>query len=240
MQPSSQSCKEEMQSWKESCLLSSGYWNAGVQTCIHLPPDTNTISPGESQLLFPHMLPWFCHPHAPILFIRTFFGTNEILSDCHQTGNRCIHGPQTEKVEKGYPTIVKVKVIQSCPTLCDPMDYTAHGILQARKLEWVAFPFSRESSQPRDRTQVSHNAGGLFTSWATKEAHPTLRPEQISSPVTQHSSSEIPVLVVSSVFLFLKSEVYRLLGHLWLSWQNQPLLNPIQYWMCSKGSDYLS
>ena len=240
MQPSSQSCKEEMQSWKESCLLSSGYWNAGVQTCIHLPPDTNTISPGESQLLFPHMLPWFCHPHAPILFIRTFFGTNEILSDCHQTGNRCIHGPQTEKVEKGYPTIVKVKVIQSCPTLCDPMDYTAHGILQARILEWVAFPFSRESSQPRDRTQVSHNAGGLFTSWATKEAHPSLRPEQISSPVTQHSSSEIPVLVVSSVFLFLKSEVYRLLGHLWLSWQNQPLLNPIQYWMCSKGSDYLS
>ena len=37
-----------------------------------------------------------------------------------------------------------------CPTFCDPMDYTVHGILQARILEWVAFPFSRESSQPRD------------------------------------------------------------------------------------------
>ena len=36
-----------------------------------------------------------------------------------------------------------VKVAQSCPTLCDPMDYTVHGILQARTLEWVAFPFSR-------------------------------------------------------------------------------------------------
>ena len=36
----------------------------------------------------------------------------------------------------------KVKVAQSCPTLCNPMDYTAHGILQARILEWVAFPFS--------------------------------------------------------------------------------------------------
>ena len=35
----------------------------------------------------------------------------------------------------------KVKVAQSCPTLCDPMDYTVHGILQARILEWVAFPF---------------------------------------------------------------------------------------------------
>ena len=37
---------------------------------------------------------------------------------------------------------VKVKVTRSCPTLCDPMDYTAHGILQARILEWVAFSFS--------------------------------------------------------------------------------------------------
>ena len=44
----------------------------------------------------------------------------------------------------------KVKVAQSCPTLCDPTDYTVHGILQARILEWVAFPFSRVSSQPRD------------------------------------------------------------------------------------------
>ena len=47
----------------------------------------------------------------------------------------------------------EVKVAQSCPTLCDPMDYTVHGILQARILEWVVFPFSRGSSQPRDRTR---------------------------------------------------------------------------------------
>ena len=59
---------------------------------------------------------------------------------------------------------VKVKVTQSCPTLCDPMDYIAHGILQARILKWVAVPFSRGSSQPRDRTQVFHIAGGFFTS----------------------------------------------------------------------------
>ena len=39
--------------------------------------------------------------------------------------------------------MIKVKVTQLCPTLCDPMDYTVHGILQARILEWVAFPFSR-------------------------------------------------------------------------------------------------
>ena len=65
---------------------------------------------------------------------------------------------------------VKVEVTQSCPTLCDPMNYTVHGILQAGVPEWVAFPFSRGSSPPRDQTQVSHIAGGFLTSWATREA----------------------------------------------------------------------
>ena len=64
---------------------------------------------------------------------------------------------------------VKEKVAQSCLTLCDPMAYIVHGILQARILEWVAFPFSRGSSQPRDQTQVSCIAGRFFTSWATRE-----------------------------------------------------------------------
>ena len=50
---------------------------------------------------------------------------------------------------------VKVKVTQSRPTVCDPMDYTVHGILQAIILEWVAVSFSRGSSHPRDPTQVS-------------------------------------------------------------------------------------
>ena len=60
--------------------------------------------------------------------------------------------------------IVFVKVAQSCPTLRSPMEYRAHGILQVRILEWVAIPFSRRSSQPRDQTQVSHIAGRFFTS----------------------------------------------------------------------------
>ena len=53
---------------------------------------------------------------------------------------------------------VKVKVAQSCPTLCDPMNCTVYEILQARILEWVAFPSSRVSSQ------VSCIAGKFFTS----------------------------------------------------------------------------
>ena len=64
----------------------------------------------------------------------------------------------------------KVKVAQSCPTLCNPVDYIVYGILQGRILEWVDFPFSRGSSQPRDRTQVSCIADRFFTSWATREA----------------------------------------------------------------------
>ena len=52
-----------------------------------------------------------------------------------------------------------------------PSTYIVHGILQARILEWVAFPFFRGSSQPRDQTQVSHISGRFFTSWATGKAH---------------------------------------------------------------------
>ena len=59
---------------------------------------------------------------------------------------------------------VKVKAAQLCLTLYNPVDYRVHGILQARILEWVAFPFSRGSSQPRDQTQVSLIAGRFFTS----------------------------------------------------------------------------
>ena len=68
---------------------------------------------------------------------------------------------------RDWGPLSKLKGFQSCLPLCNPVDYTAHGILQARILEWVAFPFSRGSSQPRDRTQVSCIAGRFFTSWAT-------------------------------------------------------------------------
>ena len=67
-------------------------------------------------------------------------------------------------------------VAQSCPTLCDPMDYSLPGssvpeIFQARVLEWVAISFSRGSSWPRDRTWASRIAARRFTIWATREAY---------------------------------------------------------------------
>ena len=73
-------------------------------------------------------------------------------------------GPRKERKERKKER----EVTQSCPTLCDPMDYSlpgssVHGISQARILQWVAIPFSKGSSQPRDRTQVSCIAGRRFT-----------------------------------------------------------------------------
>ena len=80
--------------------------------------------------------------------------------------------------------VVKVLVAQSCPTLCDPMDCSppgssVHGISQIRILEWLAIPFSRGSSWPRDWTQVSCIAGRFFTIWTTREVLTVVRILQI-------------------------------------------------------------
>ena len=78
-------------------------------------------------------------------------------------------------LEQG-PSCCSVRLlVQSCPTLCDPADgstpgSSVHGLSQAGLLDWVAIPFSRGSSLPRDWTWVSGIAGELFTAWATREA----------------------------------------------------------------------
>ena len=68
------------------------------------------------------------------------------------------------------------EIAQACPTLWDPMGFSVPGssvpgIFQARVLEWVAISFSRDSSQPRDQTQVSHIADRRFNLWVTRQAH---------------------------------------------------------------------
>ena len=99
-----------------------------------------------------------------------------------------VWGQSTAAITKAAPLVIKgmntneiafiglsqSEVAQSCPTLCNPMDcsllgFSVHGIFQARVLEWVAISFSRGSSWPRDRTQVSCIAGRHFTLWATRE-----------------------------------------------------------------------
>ena len=87
---------------------------------------------------------------------------------------------------------VCVLIVQSCPTLCDLMDYSppdfsVHGILQARVLEWIATPFSRGSSRPRDRSLVSCTAGRFFAVWATGKSSST----QCPSLVSQHADHSL-------------------------------------------------
>ena len=104
-------------------------------------------------ILQPRILEWVVIP-----FSRGSSQPRDRTQVSHSAGGFLTTGP-----------LVKVKVAQLCLTLCNPMDYTVHGILHSRILEWVAFPFSRESPQPRDRTRVSHIAGGFFTNWAIRE-----------------------------------------------------------------------
>ena len=79
-----------------------------------------------------------------------------------------------------------VLVAQSCLILRSygrsPPDSSAHGILQARILEWVAFPFPRRCSQPRDQTQVSHNAGRFFYQLSHRKAQEHWHGQPIPSP----------------------------------------------------------
>ena len=79
-----------------------------------------------------------------------------------------------------------MKVTQLCLTVCDSMDYTVYGILQVRILEWVAFPFSRGSSQPRDQTQVSRIAGQILYQLSNKGSPRIL--EWVAYPFSIESS----------------------------------------------------
>ena len=101
-----------------------------------------------------------------------------------------------------YQYSLCVKSLQSCPTLCDLMDCSppgssVHGILQARRLNCVAIPFSRGPSQPKDWTQISCTAGSFITVWATREAQiAEMRVKQPSSmsPDTCHTQKSTKFL----------------------------------------------
>ena len=76
---------------------------------------------------------------------------------------------------QSFSTLSSLLGAKSCPTLCNPMDGSSPGssvpgILQVRILEWVAIPYSRGSSWPRDKIWVSCIAGRFFTVWGTREA----------------------------------------------------------------------
>ena len=101
-------------------------------------------------------------------------GRKEYLLSCsHQTADTPYGEAQGSSGCERHR--MKVKVTQSCLTLCEPMDcsrpgFSVHGILQASIMEWVDIPFCRGSSPPRDWTCVFCIAGRFFTIWATRES----------------------------------------------------------------------
>ena len=117
--------------------------------------------------------------------LRSLFtarGTGD-LSGCGPPSDAsrvAFYGTLWKKTTVPPPTLVVALVTKSCPTLCNPMDYSplgysVHGILQSRILECVAMPFSRGSSGPRDQTWVSCIVGRVFTvSAIEKSLAPTL------------------------------------------------------------------
>ena len=116
-------------------------------------------------LCFRCAVKWFSYTHIHILFQILFH--YRLLQD---TERRYL----CRRALLLTISYVCVLVTQACLTLCDSMDCSPpgssiHGILQARILEWVAIPFSRGSSPPRDWTLVSSTAGGFFNLWATRE-----------------------------------------------------------------------
>ena len=118
---------------------------------------------------------------------------------------------------------VKVKFAQSCPTLCNLMDYILYGILQARIFEWVAFLFSRGSSQPRDRTQVSHIAGEFFTSWATRIL------DKVTYPFSSGSSQPRN-----------QTRIFYIAGRFFTNWDQTVLVVKKHPWIWANKSAYLS
>ena len=117
------------------------------------PPVDHALS--ELSLLWPVHLGWPCATWliASLSYISPFSTTRQ------------------------WPMKGKVLVTQSCPTMCKPTDGSppgsaVHGILQARILEWVAIPFSRGSSQPRNWTQVSCIVIRFFTVWVANMMSP--------------------------------------------------------------------
>ena len=129
------------------------YWMTEVEPCLVLDfsGKAHILSPWRMIVAVDARCSLSSWDHFPLLLISLYYYFFFIINEC------------------------SVFVALLCLALCDATDYSVpnssvHVILQARILEWVAIPFSRESSPPRNQTQVSCIAGRFFTIWATREA----------------------------------------------------------------------
>ena len=102
-------------------------------------------------------------------FSASYFSLFSFLLERYKSVKATEENFERKKTEiNGIPHLAACLVIQLCPTLCDPMDYSlpgssVHGILQAGILECIAISFSRGYSQQRDQTRFSCIADRFFT-----------------------------------------------------------------------------
>ena len=173
----------------QSCLTLCNPWTAACQASLSLTISRSLPKFMSFASVVPssHLILW----HPLLLLPSILLSIREILFTCLTiTSSYCgtvhfLHHrkfcSQCHSEEFSLCYLINSKheseseVIQSCPTLCNPMDCSlpgssVHGIFQATVLEWVAISFSRGFSWPRDRTWVSHIVGRRFTVWATREA----------------------------------------------------------------------
>ena len=99
---------------------------------------------------------------------------------------------------------VKVKVTQSCLTLWDPMEYTMHGILQARILEWEAYPFSKGSSQSRNQSRVFYIAGGFFYQLSHQGSQLKMTEGQLSEQIRACLSSSGFTISIKAIGFYIR------------------------------------
>ena len=109
-----------------------------------------------------------CHQDS-VMLVCTRTEAALLLLSCNS-----LEGTEHHRVLDPEMILMWCEVAQSCPTVCDPMNYSlphssVHGIFQARVLEWVSISFSRGSSWPRDQIWVSCIVGRRFTIWAIRE-----------------------------------------------------------------------
>ena len=89
--------------------------------------------------------------------VHSGLGTDKLVIDCNQ------YTPDIQERKWSRSVVSDCNLVD-----CSPPGSSVHGILQVRVLEWVAISFSRGSSGPRDRTQVTDIAGRGFNLWATR------------------------------------------------------------------------
>ena len=166
--------------WTSGSSRFTYYWSLAwriLRITLLLCEISATVRYFEHSLVLPFLgLEWkltFSSPVATTEFSKFFDILNAALSQHHLLGFEIA---QLEFHHLHYDSGSRMKseseVVQSCLTICGPMDCShpgssIHGIFQARILEWVAISFSKGCSWPRNQTQVSRTAGRLFTIWAT-------------------------------------------------------------------------